>query len=444
MGATFTSKDKQYILSFLSGSGLVISDADRDKYIDVFVSDLKRALSSKSSSLNIFPSYVKFVDKVTQRDKFAVFQLGQVNMTKAYFDSTGDKFDIYGEMSFPMPGLGKEVSAEDFFRAVMNNARDVLRKNLKVGISMSHAIESTEDGDGRLLNWARAKVKCKELEGKMIAEEFKKYLQKEFDEDYQVFIVNNATATLIAGLVKSDEKEFEDFIGLIHADGYNLSYIEEVQNISSHLKSKRQFSGKMIINTQAGSFDKIKYSQADTEAVKMLGEIQVGKFSHLVNSLCIPLIVKGVVGELAKSKRIEGCLVEAINDIKDLDLEQIMLFLNKGLKSQSEITSLIKVANLGDMAMLAVVFDSVIERAAKLVAIQLAGIMRYKDIGHNPLQPVGIVVSGNFYEIVRDFEYRVRCELYKYFGQNDPRYLKFLYMPNASLLGAGIAAATNL
>ncbi|MDD3648122.1 MAG: hypothetical protein PHS44_06530 [Candidatus Dojkabacteria bacterium] len=442
MGATFTSKEKQSVLAFLRNSGLSITDADRDKYINLIVDELKRALVDKPSSLKIYPSYVKFVDKVTQRDKFAVLQLGQVNMTKAYFDSSGDKLDVYGEMSFPMPGLGKEIGADEFFRVIINNARDVLRKNHKVGISFSHALESNENGDGKLISWARGKVKCSEMEGKFIGEEFKKHLEKEFDEEYEFFIVNNATATLIAGLVESDEKEFEDFIGIIHADGYNISYIEDDGNLT--LNSKKKTSGRMVVNTLAGSFDKIRYSPSDAEAVKLLAGVQVGKFSHLVNSMCLPLIIRAALYETAKSKIISQNLADALAEMSDLDLEQIMLFLYKGLKSQSNLTSLIKVADLSDMAKMSIVLDEIIQRAAKLVAIQLTGILKYKDIGHSPIQPVGIVVSGNFYEIVRDFEYRVRCEIAKALGESDPRYLKFLYMPNASLLGAGIAAATNL
>lgn len=423
--------------------GYLVLDKDRDRYIDLFISELEKGLKGKKSSLNTLPSFVRFPDKVTSLEKVAVLCADKVTFIKGNFKTSGDRFEVYGTMGYPMPGLSKEISLEAFFRRIIFEARDVLRNCNKIGWCFGHPMEANAKGDGKLLGWARGSINVPELVGKFIGEEFCKYLKKDFDKDYKIILLNDTIATLIAGLVETHDKEFEDFIGLVHSDGYNLSYIEEGKNLKDVISEKKYLKSQMVLNTQAGSFNKIRDSKIDKEIKSLLGDILIGEFSQKVNSKCIPLAFDAIIRELSGSI-LNAKVSSKLSEINDLDLEQMYCFLKVGLKSSSDISSVFRCATLADAVNVGLIIDQIFQRAARLVAVQICGILKYKDIGHNPIQPVGIIVEGDFFDIVKDFEHRIRCEIKQYFHKEDPRYIQFLRVPNATLLGAGIAAASNL
>ena len=440
--AIYSLKNKQKVLSALDALGFLISDADRDKYVNNFISELKDALLGKKASLQVLPSFVKFSSKVSCKDKIAVLEAGKSTFSKGYFN-VDEKCRVYGVMGYPMPGLGKEISLDEFFRKIIFDARDVLRVCDRIGFCFDHAIEVNAKGDGKLLGWSRGEINVPELIERYIGEEFKKFLSEEFEKNYKIILLNDTVSTLIAGLVETNEKEFEDFIGLVHSTGYNLSYIEEGKNIARLVDNKKYLNSQMVLNTQAGSFSKVKESEVDESVKVHFKEIAMGEFSQKVNSECLPVGLRVIVEKLS-GKVLDPKVSKRITEMSECDLEQIYSFLRAGLKSSLQLSSLFRHATLEDAASLGVIIDRLFQRAARLVAIQISGILKYKNIGHNPIQPVGIIVNGEFFEIVKDFEIRVRCEIAKYFGNSDPRYIKFLYVPNATLLGAGIAAAINL
>jgi hexokinase len=256
----YLRKQKQKVLEALSKLDLEISDKDFGKYVDSFIKDLKDGLAGKSSSLKILPSFIKFPNQIPNQERIAVLAAGKVTLSKGNFQVSGEKSKVYGVMGYPMPGLGKELTIEGYFHQIINDARDVLRNCNKIGFCFRHAIEVNSKWDARLLEWSRAGVNVHGLEGRYIGEEFKKCLREEFDKDYKILLLNDTVATLIAGLSEACEKEFEDFIGLVHSSGYNLSYIENGKNITSLVKDKKYLKTQMVLNTQAGSFSKIKDS----------------------------------------------------------------------------------------------------------------------------------------------------------------------------------------
>ncbi len=437
MGANFTNLQKQKIINEISKLG--IDDINVKNLVKKFISEIKAGISGKKASLELHPSFIKYTGKITNQAKCAILQFGQVNLAKGYYESDGEKTEVYGIMKYPMPGLHKSMSISEFFKKVIFYARDVLRGTNEIGLCMKHPIKPRIDGDATLINWARNAVCVPDLVGKHIAEEFNKYLEIEFGRRKKIVVLNDTVATLISGVAKTCEKEYEDFIGVIHSDGFNISYIEEVSKLKKIIKEGNLKKGNVVMDIEAGSFDKIKETKIDMGVMEKLDKVKVGAFSRKVNTKCFILALKYIVQEVSEdiiSSDVKDKFVK--ND--DVDIEEVYSFFSGGLRSNSIIGQMFKKATLIEAGNLGLIIDKLIERIAKLVSVQICGLLEYKDIGHNPLQPVGVVVDGEIFEVVREFEYRVRCEISKYFGIKDPRYVKFLYIPNATLIGAGIAA----
>jgi hexokinase len=433
----YSQKEKSKVISALNSVGFMISDENRDKYVGTFVSELKKGLKGAKSSLNILPSFIKFTDKLTKDGKIAVLDIGKMDLLKAYFEPRDTGAEVYGVMSAPLPGLGKEISKDEFFKKVIFEVRDVLRTSQKIGVCICYPVEMNEKCDGKLLAWSRKNIKIPELVGLNLGEEFKKYLEDEFDKEYKILVVNDDVATLFAGLSAAVQSEYEDFIGIIHDVGYNIAYLENGKNIAGATAGTQ-----VAVSTQAGAFDKIINSVIDKNVRDYLKHEHPHAFSQMVNTKSFPLYLRALVCELEGSiLNPKAC--KRIRKMDDLDLEQIFSYLACGLKSSSKLSSIVKYASLKDAANLSIIIDLLVQRVARLVAVQICGLLEYKDVGHNPLQPVGIVVEGEFFGVIKDFEQRVKCEVNDYF-QDDLRYLKFLHISNAPLMGAGIAASLNL
>ncbi|UCF16934.1 MAG: hypothetical protein JSW59_05635, partial [Phycisphaerales bacterium] len=87
--------------------------------------------------------------------------------------------------------------------------------------------------------------------------------------------------------------------------------------------------------------------------------------------------------------------------------------------------------------------DGLIERAARVVAAMLSSVVLETDKGHDPCEPVCITAEGTtFYELksLRErIESYMRCFLQ---GRHD-RFVEFVHVENATLIGAAIAGLTN-
>lgn len=435
----YTSKQKKAVLSSLDKLGFVISRERRKKIVKAFIKDLKASLQQKKSSLQVKPSFFYFSDALVPTEDVAVLEFGKTELVKSIFTYNDNKVSIHERMSYPMPGLYKELSVERFFKDVIKEVRDILRTMDRVGISVRHPVLSQPEGEAILLEWARGGVQAPLLVGQPIAGEFREVLEYEFEKDYEVYTLNDTVATLLSGLSLTLDREFEDFIGIVHGQGYNLAYIENVKNIKGVDFDKNK-GKEVVVDIEAGAFDFNLDSKVDAKVEKKLKNLPMGNFSRKINSTALPVILKTLISTIPRSV-IDEDVKKNFEDEENIDLEQMKIFLKKGLKADSKISALLRNANFEQASNLAVIVESVIQRAAVLVAIQICGILEYKDIGHNPLQPVGILIDGEFSEIVCDLSERVRCQILDYFEADDQRFVKIINIPQSSLIGTGIAAS---
>lgn len=88
--------------------------------------------------------------------------------------------------------------------------------------------------------------------------------------------------------------------------------------------------------------------------------------------------------------------------------------------------------------------DSLVERAAKLAAINLTAVVIKTGKGQDPCRPVCITADGsNFYKL-KNFRTKLESYLKTYLNDELHLYYEFVKVENANLTGSAIAALAKL
>jgi hexokinase len=96
-----------------------------------------------------------------------------------------------------------------------------------------------------------------------------------------------------------------------------------------------------------------------------------------------------------------------------------------------------------DIVTLYYLVDALVERAAKLTAINLSSAAIKCGRGQNPGRPVCIVAEGTTFYHLRSLRHKVECYLTQYLTNKKAVYYDIINVDNATLIGAAIAGLTN-
>jgi hexokinase len=96
-----------------------------------------------------------------------------------------------------------------------------------------------------------------------------------------------------------------------------------------------------------------------------------------------------------------------------------------------------------DSAAVWYVLDGLIERAAKLVAALLSSVVLKTGKGENPCMPVCITAEGTTFYELKSLKEGVDRYLRSFLQEEHGRFIEFVSVENATLIGAAIAGLTN-
>ena len=99
--------------------------------------------------------------------------------------------------------------------------------------------------------------------------------------------------------------------------------------------------------------------------------------------------------------------------------------------------------NFRDTETLGLLINKLVERAAKLTAINLSSAVLKCGKGQDPSRPICIVAEGTTFYKLADLKARVKAYLNRYLVEQKKRYYEIISVDNATLIGAAIAGLTN-
>jgi hexokinase len=415
-------------------------DVDIDTIIDAFMTEMQRGLGGKKSTLDMIPTYIEVEREVPTNKRVIVADAGGTNFRVAtvYFDN--DKKPIIENLHmFKMPGIQHEISKDEFFKIMAGYLKDVIAVSANIGFCFSYAVEIYPNKDGRLIRCSK-EIKAKEVEGQLIGENLNHaIISMNLSDEKHIVLLNDTVATLVAG-IGYQNRTFGSYIGFILGTGTNTCYVEK--NINIKKTQDLDPSKSQIINTESGSFGRIKQGKCDIAFDKSTVNPGIHKFEKMISGaylgpLCLQTIHKACDdGLFAKSA------ADALWQIPELDTKDMNAFLLYPY-GNNPLANACKQGKNEDALTLYYIADRLTERAAKLTAINLSAMAIKSGQGTDPTRPICIVAEGTTFYQMKGLKSRVEFYLKQYLENKLGIYYDIISVDNATLIGAAIAGLTN-
>ncbi len=419
---------------FLKAHKMTAEDINTKELVDTFLVDMENGLAGKASSLLMLPTYIEADGEVKANEPVIAIDAGGTNFraAKVYFDENL-KLITENIQHNKMPAVEKELSKKEFFETFAKYLAPYKTVSDKIGFCFSYAAEIFPNKDGKLLEWSK-EVKAPEVIGEMIGEQL---LAAMGTPEKQLVLMNDTVSTLLAGKAARAGKTYDTFIGFILGTGTNTSYIEANKNITK--TSGLDVQRSQIINIESGAFGSAPRTDIDIafdNTTKNPGRYAFekmfsgGYFGGLCTTTLKIAATKGLFSDAAK-----------IKELAELSSEEVNKFVGGIELNKNELSAVLPTKE--DKETAAIIINGLIERAAKLVAVNLASVILKSGKAKTAEKPVLMTIEGTTFYKLHNFQLMFEEFLNEILSGENKRYYEIVEVENSSLLGAAIAAIVN-
>jgi hexokinase len=420
---------EQFLARHGLGAGGIVADA----LIAEFLVEMENGLAGREGSLAMIPTHISACREIPENDPAIVIDAGGTNLRVACVSFDADhrvRTEDYNR--YPMPGSETEVSAAAFFDQLAEYIRPVLNRSDRIGFCFSYPARISPELDGRLIRWTK-EIKAPEVVGRFIGAGLMDALGAA-GAGKKVVLLNDTVATLLAGIA-SGKKAYGSYVGFILGTGTNIAYLEKNKNI---LKvNHADPSGTQAVNVESGAFSKMPRGDIDI-ALDHESEVPGGNlFEKMVSGRYLPDIALAALKKGAEEGVFDASLGPRISGLRRLDHEQMDDLINCGG------SGILKSAGLSDAdrETIRTIMNAVIERAAKLAAVNITAAV-VKAVGEGSDLSVCINIDGSTYYKASGLRENTQKYLREMLGARNIEYT-LVHVERAPIVGAAIAGFVN-
>ena len=362
---------------FLGEHKLRAGDIEMEFLVELFLSEMTKGLKGEQSSLRMIPTYIEADNEFLKDTPVIAIDAGGTNFRSALISfKSGGTLEVEGLENKLMPGLDREVSKTEFFRTMAGYIEPLAGRSDRIGFCFSYPTEIFPDKDGRLIQFCK-EVQAHEVVGQVIG---KSLLDALGMKEKKIVLLNDTVATLLAGKSKSFGKTYDSYMGFILGTGTNTCYIEANRNILK--KPELDQAGNQIVNVESGNFGKAPRTGLDIlfdNTTNNPGNYTFEKMfsGGYFGGLCLTIL---------KAAAAEGVLSaeagERLNDIGDLATGEANNFVANPGSADNILSDRLTYAQ--DRAAAARIIDTLVDRAAVLVASNLSAVVLKTGKGNQP------------------------------------------------------------
>ncbi len=423
---------KVKVQKFLSSYKMTASDVSIETVLNDFEREMSAGLAGNESSLAMIPSYINCADPVPTNKPVIVLDAGGSNLRvcTVSFDEHGSA-NIEHFVKYQMPGISQELTREEFYNTICNYLELVIDKADSIGFCFSYPSEISSEKDGKLLFWTK-EVRVPEVVGTYIGSGLLNTLARRGYTDKKIVLLNDTVSCLLAGKAVGETRQYDGYIGFILGTGTNTAYVEDNYKISK----LHTHEGLQVINVESGNFAKGPQGDIDKVYDATTGNPGKQTFEKMISGRYLGDIALEVIIQAARDNIFSSTSKAVIERIKCLETAELSVFIENPFDVNSPFNdSLIEPS---DREMIYHIIIDLIERAAKLTAINIAATAIKADIGHSPLHPICINIDGSTFHKLYGF--RPKCEEYLA-GILNKRgiYFEIIEVENAPIIGTAIA-----
>lgn len=426
-------KDKA--VKFLEKHAMVIH-TPFSEMLDDFTADMTQGLSGDIKSMLMIPTYMELKESLPFNEPVIVIDAGGTNLRIALVTLLRDgNAEITDFAKYPMPGTTGRISWQQFLDTITDYMVPLLDKSDKVGFCFSFPADILKNKDGRLIAFDK-EVNVQDSEGKVIGESLNAVIASRGYSKKHFILLNDTVATMFSSLLNSSGKNYSSYSGLVLGTGLNTCYIEQGENIG-----KIDDPGiNMAVNMESGrwegaprgTYDFALDSQTANRGEQLYEKMVSGAY---LGSLIL-LTLKGAAEEGLFSPSASDNLLK----LDSLPMWELDSFVSDSSQS-GLLLDILPTAE--DRALAHHLITAHFERAAKLICVNLAGILVKTGSGTSPELPACIAVEGSSFHKSRIYRTEImrciRAELEEKLGL----YCELVSHENATLMGTAAAALMN-
>jgi hexokinase len=435
-------KIRRRVKEFLSNQGMYHGDISVPETCEVFLSEMDKGLAGKKGSLAMLPTYID-IERGLPRDKPVIvmdaggtnFRVATVSFAQAGLAQIAE-FKVY-----PMPGITAEVGKEEFFGTMAGYVRNVIDRSSSVGFCFSYPIEMFPTKDGRALYFSK-EIKAPEAAGQMIGENMGLALTRLGRPDPKHFVLlNDTVATLLAGRAETSGRRFDSYIGFILGTGTNTAYVEQNTNIRK--AADLDPSKSQIVNVESGGFGKAPRGKIDKAFDKASVSPGVNTFEKMISGAYIGPLCLVTAQAAAKAGLFSPVAAARLAGTAAVISKDISNFLICPERGDNPLSQALAGTPSQDTATLYHLIDALVERAAKLTAINLSSVSLQSGKGLDPCRPICIVAEGSTFYRLKSLQPKIEYYLKQFLVDKKHVHYEIVNIENATLIGAAIAGLTN-
>lgn len=435
---------KNKVIDFLKRHGMDYEDIDIDENCRIFLDEMKRGLAGRDSSLEMIPTYIEINENVPINEPVIVIDAGGTNFRTAtvYFNQKREPvIENLPEKPYPMPGSKSKVSKEEFFQTMVGYIEQIIDASSKIGFCFSYPVEIFPNKDGKTIRFAK-EIKAPEVIGQMVGENLIKAMKTSgYKGDKHIVILNDTVTALLAGICSLSGRTFDSYIGFILGTGTNCCYTENNMNITKN--KDLDPSKSQIINVESGGYAKGPRGVIDRQFDESTTNPGVHTFEKMISGAYLgPLCLK-VLQAAAEDGLFSDAPAKKLKNINQISTKDVNDYMCYPMSNANALSSVIDSATEDDAIVLYYLLDRLIERAAKLTAINLSSVAIKSGKGQNPCRPVCIVAEGTTFYQLKTLKPRVEYYLKMYLENQRGIYTEIINIKNSTLIGAAIAGLTN-
>ena len=421
---------------FLMRHNLAPECVDMDKLTEGFLAEMKMGLDGKGGSLEMIPTFVSEDCDIQPGQSVIVLDAGGTNFRTCLVTFDEELKPVISDFrKVGMPGVKVEVSAKEFFGILADNVERLIDKSDRIGFCFSYAANITPEHDGIPIIFSK-EIKAPEVVGMPVAQSLLNELKERgYDVSNKKFsVVNDTVATLLATKAGCSDPA-SGYVGFILGTGTNTAYTENNALITKLGNLK---DGKQIINVESGNYD-LALGDFDKEYFATTKNANAYHFEKMISGAYLggfaTFVIKKAIEEGIFSKQ----FAERFNAIEGgLTTTTMSFYLEKCHNMDYDLVKCVE-GNEEDALNLWLVIRAVIERAAKLTAVNLSSAVLKTDAGKNPRYPVIINADGTTFYKTEFLKKYTEIYLHEFLEKKHGRFIKMVRIDDSPVLGAAIA-----
>jgi hexokinase len=196
----------------------------------------------------------------------------------------------------------------------------------------------------------------------------------------------------------------------------------------------------MIFNIETGGYKHFRQGVIDKEFDSTTIDPGKACFEKMVSGKYQGGLVLTAIKKAALTELFSSGFTKQLKNQDALDSAEIDKFIGAPF-GDGQLSHLCR--NENDARVIYYLIDNIIERAARLVMIQLMSIMILTSSGKDPLKPVCITAEGSAFYHSRLFRDKLSYCIQRYMCKGKKLYGKFVNVKESTLIGAAIAVLAN-